>query len=163
MHFSFADIREHEQESALLEERMKRARTVPGTQKLHSFVPLSTEAVEVRRFSASPICRHERVLHKDAHSPQPATSRYVTVAYDDFCWLACVLSINSLQGSVIVKLLHPHIPSNLFVYPDQEDIVDVDPSDILTQVAPTTATGRTYKLSRKEIQDATTAIAAKSQ
>ena len=167
MHFCFTNTVQHEEESKLLEDRMQKARTVPGTQRLHSFIPRSTETVEVRQFSTSTICRVERVLLKDSTTttciPPPVATGYVTVAYDNSCWLGYVIGFNESEGGVKVKFLHPCIPSSSFVYPNREDIMDMDPSDILTHVAPTTATGRTYTLSRKEILDATTALAAKHQ
>eukprot|EP00731_Ephydatia_muelleri_P003574 Em0001g3574a len=51
MDFTFASQEEHDREASLLEERLKASRTVPGTQKLHSFVPLSNNTVEVKSFS----------------------------------------------------------------------------------------------------------------
>ena len=166
MHFCFTDTSQHEEEAKLLEERMQKARTVPGTQRLHCFIPLSTETVEVRQFSTSTISRVERVLLKGSTTPctpPPVAMGYVTVAYDNSCWLGYVIGVNELEGGVKVKFLHPRIPSSSSVYPNREDIMDMDPSDILTHVAPTTATGRTYTLSRKEMSDATTALALKYQ
>ena len=48
MHFGFGTVDEHDQESKLLEAQLKMSRTIPGTQKLHSFVPQSTNTVEVK-------------------------------------------------------------------------------------------------------------------
>ena len=66
MHFCIAEMVEYADQYTQLEERMQKARTVPGTLQLHGFIPLSTETVEVRQFSSSPICRVEQVLLKDA-------------------------------------------------------------------------------------------------
>lgn len=92
--------KENDQEAEVLEERHKMSRTVLGTQRLHSFVPLSACMVEVRQFSSSPIFRAERVVQKDIH----CTSRtaisiggYVTVVYNDACWLGYMLAIDRLS------------------------------------------------------------------
>ena len=61
MHFGFATLSEHEQEAKVLEDRLKRSRTVPGTHQLHSVVPVSTTVVEVKSFSNSASPRRERV------------------------------------------------------------------------------------------------------
>ena len=53
MYFGFATLSEHEQEAKVLEDRLKRSRTVPGTHQLHSVVPVSTTVVEVKSFSSS--------------------------------------------------------------------------------------------------------------
>ena len=47
-----------------------------------------------------------------------------------------------------------------FFYPSRKDVLDIDPSDILTRVQPSIAiaTGRTYTLSKKEVEDATAAL-----
>ena len=83
----------------------------------------------------------------------------MTVVYNEACWLGCVLSVGS-ECVVTVKFLHPLLPSSSFVFPDQEDVMDIDPSDILTHVNPITATGKTYTLSKTEIQDANCALPA---
>ena len=46
------------------------------------------------------------------------------------------------------------IPAKSFVYPEHEDILGVDPDDILTRVNPTALTGRMYTLSKKEMDEA---------
>ena len=156
MHFGFATLSEHEQEAKVLEDRLKRSRTVPGTHQLHSVVPVSTTVVEVKSFSNSASPRKERVALGQTFNPLPfgAISGYVTVAYDGSCWLGCVFNVNEHEHTITTTFLHPSISATSFVYPDQQDILDIDPSDILTRVQPSTASGRTYTLTKKEIQEA---------
>ena len=45
---------------------------------------------------------------------------------------------------VEVNFLHPQLPAKSYIYPRRQDILDVDPTDILTLVSPTTATGRSF-------------------
>ena len=82
--------------------------------------------------------------------PFAAISGYVTVIYDGLCWLGYVVGVEESDRVVTVKFLHPCIPAASFVFPDLGDILDI----ILTHVNPTTATGRTYALSKNEMQDA---------
>eukprot|EP00731_Ephydatia_muelleri_P027627 Em0019g500a len=70
-----------------------------------------------------------------------AINGYVTVAYDGSCWLGCVLKVDEEGCTINITFLHPCIPAKSFVYPKHEDILDMDPSDILTRVNPTTVTG----------------------
>ena len=84
------------------------------------------------------------------HLPFVAISRYVTVLYNGSRWLRYVLGSEESDRVVTVTFLHPCIPAASFVYPDHEDVLDIDPSDILTHVNPTTATGRTYVLKCKK-------------
>ncbi|KAL5480015.1 hypothetical protein EMCRGX_G023629 [Ephydatia muelleri] len=165
MHFGFATVQEHDEEAKMLQERHKMSRTVPGTQSLHSFIPLSACMVEVRQFFTSTICRAEWVVHSEGINCAPRTAigigGYVTVVYNEAYWLGCVLSVVESECVVTVKFLHPKLPSSSFVFPDQEDVMDIDPSDILTHVNPITTTGRTYTLSKTEIQEANCALAAR--
>ena len=78
-----------------------------------------------------------------------AIGGYVTVAYDGESWLGCVVGAHETEHAITVKFLHPCIPAPCFVLPEQEDLLDIDLSDVLTCVNATTATGRTYTLSRK--------------
>ena len=157
MHFGFATLTEDEQEAKLLEDQLKKSRTVPGTQKVHSVIPISSIAVEVKPFSSSTVSRIERVSLDQtvASLPTSATGGYVTVVYDGSCWLGSVLSINPQDHNIRVTFLHPHIPAASFLYPHREDI---DPFDILSIVQPSTTTGRRYNLTRKEMQEATSAL-----
>ena len=76
------------------------------------------------------------------------------VMYDGSCWLGCVLKVDEEGRTINLTFLHPCIPAKSFVYPTHEDILDMDPSDILTRVNPTTVTGRNYTLSKKEMDEA---------
>ena len=95
-------------------------------------------------------------------SPRAAAiGGYVTVAYDGESWLGCVVGAHETEHAITVKFLHPCIPAPCFVFPEQEDLLDIDLSDVLTCVNATTATGRTYTLSRKEMQEASVALRAR--
>ena len=61
MHFSFVTQDEHDKEANLLDEWLKWSRTVPGTTKLHSFVPITTN-------SSSEYSRNEKVAF-EGHVP----------------------------------------------------------------------------------------------
>ena len=78
--------------------------------------------------------------------PFSAVGGYVSVAYDGYCWLGCVLNVNEQERAITDTFLHPSIP---FFYPKRNDVLNIDPSDILTRVQPSiaTATGRTYQRS----------------
>ena len=63
---------------------------------------------------------------------------------------------------VEVNFLHPQLPSSSYGYPQRQDVMEVDPSDILTLVSPSTATGCRYYLTAKEVAAATCALTAKA-
>ena len=80
------------------------------------------------------------------------------MAYDGECWLGCVVGAHETN---MLSLSSSYIPASSFVYPEQEDLLDVDLSDVLTCVNATTVTGRTYTPSRKEMQEASAALRSK--
>ena len=77
----------------------------------------------------------------------------IIVEYDGFGWLGCIMAMDVEAGSVMVTFLHPHLPAPSFTFPEPPDMLDVDMSDIVSQVNPTTATGRTYTLTKQEMTD----------
>ena len=87
------------------------SRTIPGTRKLHSFVPISNSKVRVRAYSASDT--EKRVtLAKNDILPE-ATVGFVTCLLEENWWLACVLEV--IEGSLVkLTFLHPHGPSSFF-------------------------------------------------
>ena len=166
IHFDFASSADHEEEERLLTERYKYCRTVPGTRSLHCIIPITNTSVEVRQFSLSPVKRIERVCtaaaaHVETH-PLSSIKGYVTVAYDGCCWLGCVVKVDMEARVVEVNFLHPQLPSNSYGYPQRQDVMEVEPSDILTLVSPSTATGRRYYLTANEVAAATSALTAKA-
>jgi hypothetical protein len=143
----------------MLEHRFQLARTIAGTHRLHCFVPLSAQLVEVRDFSSSLKKRVERIsLTSDTTSTAiriTSVNGYVTAKYDGHWWLACVMQTMPDSNEVEVSFLYPHGPSKSFSYPDQSDVLVISAEDILTKVNPTTATGRVYAISPVEITTAT--------
>ena len=129
------------------------SRTIPGTRKLHSFVPISTIKVRVRAYSASDTFREERVaLAKNDLLPE-AIVGFVTCLLEGNWWLACVLEV--IEGSLVkLTFLYLHGSSSSFKYPQTQDIRTVPISDILTLVDPRTRTGRVYTLTKKETTSA---------
>jgi hypothetical protein len=90
-----------------------------------------------------------------------AIKGYVTVQYDDFWWLACVMRVMKDSEEVEVSFLHPHGPAKSFKYPSTSDVLVVSSHDILTAVSPSTDTGRVYRLPHDEIITASSASAAR--
>ena len=57
-------------------------------------------------------------------------------------------------GEVEMSFLHPHGQNSNFHYPSRPDLLTIDCRTILTIVNPTTATGRSYALSKEEMMAA---------
>ena len=148
--FGYCSSEEYDKELVHLQGRFEKARTIPGTRKLHSFIPLSTEKIATRKYSASSVSKVEKVVAVDNELPLEQIKGFVTCLYNEQWWLACVLEIDLEEHEVKVSFLHPNGPSRSFKYPHIPDILWISVSDVLTTADPRTATGRTYTITQKE-------------
>ena len=142
VHFDHCSIDDHEVEKKCLEQRFMKARTIPGTRKLHSFIPNSKDKLQVKTFSVSHSWKEERVTTTEDDLPPESISGFVTCTVDKKWWLACVLHLTPLR------------PSMYFRYPPTDHTVKLATKDVLTSVDPRTRTGRVHTLSQKEIKSA---------
>ena len=133
-----------------LEPHFENSRTIPGTRQYHSFIPVSTETLQVRPFSRSFTFRLEKVTKQDSELEIESISGYVTCVYDAGWWLAYVLEVDSENFEVKLTFLHPQGSARSYKYPTIPDILSIPISDILSKVNPRTAKGRTYTLQRRE-------------
>ena len=151
VYFGYCSLVDYEVEEKNLEERFAKSRTIPGTRKFHSFIPVSKDRITVKAFSLSTTSKE----CEDDDVPVESISGFVTCVVNREWWLGCVLQMSPDENQVRVTLLHPPGPSNSFRYPMSENIVTVTVKDILTVVDPRTRTGHVYTLSKKEIKAAT--------
>ena len=141
VHFEYCTTEDYEREQQHLEDRFKASRTIQGTRKLHSFVPISKEKLKVKSYSASSSSKEVRITSSDSEMPEDKISGFVTCVVEQKWWLGCVLQRDTEDPLVTVTLLHPHGPCSSFKYPAAPDVVT---RDILTSVDPRTRTGRIY-------------------
>ena len=59
IHFDSCSSDDYEAEKIDIEQWFLRARTIPGTCKLHSFIPVSKGKLQVKQFSAASSCKEE--------------------------------------------------------------------------------------------------------
>jgi len=74
----------------------------------------------------------------------------MVINYDEKWWAAYVNEFCSGIHGISVIFLHPHGPSSSYVFPQPQYRVVVNGSDILLQLFPSTAIGRTYALHRND-------------
>jgi hypothetical protein len=161
--FHYTTAEDYERELTILGKRFEQTRTIPGTHRLHSFVPISREELEVRDFSSCTKMRVERISLTRATSTDcsmniAAIMGYVTARYDGSWWLACIMKTMPDSGEVEVSFLHPHGPARSFKFPPDGDVLVMSSQDILTVVHPLTPTGRTYTLTLTEMTEASAAM-----
>ena len=148
--FHYCTNDDHKREEILLQERFKNSRTIPGTRKLHSFVPVTRNKVCTRTYSLSSTSKEERVAVQESELELEEICGFVSCLHKDKWWVGCVLEVNEDNGQVLVRLLHPHGPSSSFRYPAKEENIQVNLDRILTKVDPHTTTGQFYTLTKQE-------------
>ena len=57
VHFCYCSTEEYERHKIFLQTRFEQTRTIPGTHKLHSFIPISKDTLRTRIYSFSTITR----------------------------------------------------------------------------------------------------------
>ena len=153
VHFKYCTSDDYRQEE-ILEERLK-SRTIPGTQKLHCFIPLSNTKILTKMFSNSSVAKEERVTRlSKMEIAIDETEGFVTAVYKNEWWLGCVLQVNQDDKTVSINILIPHGPSQSYKYPAEERVIMVSTDDILTKVDPRTSYGRIYTISKEETKAA---------
>ena len=81
-------------------------------------------------------------------SCKPECFPYVSCICDTFWWVGIVTEVNVHEGDLKIEFLHPHGPRKTFSWPSVADKCFVPASNILCVItAPTTITGRMYRIS----------------
>ena len=153
--FHYCTVSDYKREELLLKERFEISRTIPGTRKLHSFIPVTRNKVCTKVYSSSSTSKEERVTVQQDELELDEIHGFITCLHKGKWWVGCVLQVNEDSGKVFVRLLHPHGPSSSFYYPAKEKNIEVTLDNVLTKVDPLTDTGQFYTLTQKEIKLAT--------
>ena len=123
--FEYCSTEDYKIEQTHLEERFQRTQTIPGTRKLHSFIPVSKHTVKTRVYSSSSLFKEQRVTSRGSELSVEQISGFVTCVRDEQWWLACVLQLDVDNNEVRVTFLHPCGPSRSFKYPNVQDILTI--------------------------------------
>lgn len=150
--FEYCNVEDYEEAERKLMSRFVEAKAIVGTQKMHTYIPISENRLITKPFSSSDDMNTETVTTVDYITPtdlEEITSGFVTVEYDKAWWLACILE--RIGNEFKISFLHPKGPANSFFYPKPSDILIVPGSTFLQKVDPTTTTGRVYALSKSDL------------
>ena len=148
--FHYCTTTEYDIEKSFLEKRFENSQTLPGTRSLHSFIPISTDTLQTRRYSEAEEFREQRVAQMDDDLEIDDISGYVTCVHSSKWWLACVLEVDKENAEVRVTLLHPRGPSRSYKYPSKPDTQLLPLNSMLVKVDARTTTGRTYTISPED-------------
>ena len=90
--FEYCSTEDYKIEQTHLEERFQRTQTIPGTRKLHSFVPVSKHTVKTRVYSSSSLFKEQRVTSRGSELSVEQISGFVTCVRACF-WVHCCQNI----------------------------------------------------------------------
>ena len=109
--FDYAPVEEYESEKENLETRFENCQTIPGTRRLHCFIPQSPDTMLTKRYSASSHSQIQRVSKSSTELEMEEVTEYITCNYGRQWWVAQVLEKDSENGEVKLNLLSPNGPS----------------------------------------------------
>ena len=66
INFKFCTLDDYKRAELFLQDRFQRSKTIPGTQKLHCFVPLTNTTLRTKPYSNSSIQKEEKVALVEA-------------------------------------------------------------------------------------------------
>ena len=165
--FCFATTDEYKQEVVLLRSLRRRfwsPLTVAGTHKLHCICSISTEQVEVKKFSVTNpklnmFINHSLLMFYSLSIltiQQWNLQTWRVTKYDGHWWLGCVMLTFPEQNEVEINFLRPHGVTRFYHYLRSSDLLRIPCVDVLTAgLQPKTRTGRAYALNAHEMQAAT--------
>ena len=151
--FVYCSTKEYQDMEKKLALRFSESIPIVGTQKFHSYSPISENKINVKYYQS---CSDQFTNTVTAFDFLTTTdilnikSGFVTIAYDQSWWLACILKKNDDTCEFEVSFLHPKGPAASFFYPQPSDILTVPGETLLQKVEPFTATGRVYTLTKEE-------------
>ena len=166
VNFILIEKEEIDKERRSLTKRFKDATTIPGTRSFHHFNPLGGSRIAMKRCSEDE--NYDLIYNFSAGAEtkivQCVVSGYVCCKCDNKFWIGIVLEIDTENDDLLIKFMHPALPSHSFYWDqDFEDTCLVPSTNILFTVeVPTTPNGRVYHLSKADTISVQKAIYAKT-
>lgn len=152
--FILVEKEEVEEVKRSLTMRFKNASTVPGTRSFHQFIPLARDKIAMKQCSEDE--KYDLIYDFSIGAKEKPVnsfvSGYVCCKCDNKIWIGMVLEIDMENKDLLIKFMHPALPSHTFYWKeDFKDICFVPLMNILCTVdVPTTANARVYHLSKMD-------------
>lgn len=148
-----------------LEERFSAARTIPGTQKFHRFVPIDNTTLRVYDLSQSSISQSVTVCNTESSSEFDNAdvaeilpgSTYVACQYDRKWWVGMIKEKSNDFDDYLVTFMTPSGLSKQYFWPAKQDTCWIEKANIVcTLQSPdiTSTSTRGYSFSRSDLQRA---------
>lgn len=153
----------------MLEGRFSIARTIPGTQKLHRIIPISTNQLIVFSLSQSTSSQTVKVSQlkadcseiEDNEDTNRSTlenypdSSFIACIYEQKWWIGIVKQKSNEHDDLFISFMHPSGEAKQYSWPHAEDACWVEKSNIICNIScpsMTSSSMRGYSFSETDIK-----------
>lgn len=113
-------------------------------------MPHNKFQIQTKTFSNSTESSIDKTVILEGDVPLENMNGFVVALYDNKWYLGCVLNVFEDSNEVKISFLQPHGPSPSFTFLPRADILLVPTCNVLAKVNVSTATGRTYNLTKED-------------
>ena len=95
-----------------MEERYKRADTVPGTRSFHQFIPISDSIIGAKYLSDDHYYAVQfdfNTVHLLGPGDTLSPSQFIVCLYDRHYWVGIIIEVSTENVDVKVKFMHPKL------------------------------------------------------
>ena len=136
-----------------VEKSFKDGNAVPGIRSSHHFIPQSASQIRHELCSEDDLLVdiHDFKIPTRVDIGDIAPSSYISCEYNSLWYVDLVNKVDEEQDDVDVQFMHPHGPWKTFSWPQGGDSCYVSIKNIVCAIqAPTTSTGRTYRICNED-------------
>ena len=124
INFILVEKEEVEEVRRSLTMRFKNESTVPGTRSFHQFIPLTRDKIAMKQCSKDENYDliHDFSIGAEEKPVNIFVSGYVCCKCDDKIWIGMALEIDMENKDLLIKFIHPALPSHSFYWKDCKDM-----------------------------------------
>lgn len=109
----------------IMSERMKLARTIPGTRSMHYFECAGNLLISGKRRSTDEnfsVCSSfDRNVEKILDIP--TLNSFIACIYESHWYIGLVSEVHKEEGDITVKFMHPYGPSPFYYWPENDSCI----------------------------------------
>ena len=148
-----------------MEERYKRAETVPGTRSFHQFIPISDSVIGAKYVSDDqyyPVQFDFSVVHVLGSGDALSPSQFVVCLYDGKYWIGIIMEASNKNLDAKVKFMHAKLSTPSLKWPSCDYLCwlpNVHVCRVASSPELSFQTGRMYYFNTRECKKIEKAIA----
>ena len=104
--FEYCSMDDYQSEAFLLGERFQKSCTIPGTRKLHAFIPSSGSTLSTKVYSMSPNSVEKKVTIPEGDLFIENLHGFVTCLHREHWWVGCIIHVDEDTSEVILSILN---------------------------------------------------------